>query len=250
MQHDSDATKVIYWRYWPPFFLNTNIHTHCHAHTHTFTHTEKMQHNSDATKGIYYHYWPPLLLNTLSHTHCFCCWSFGKNNDHLVILGLHTLSHTHTHCFCCWSVGKNKDHLVILGLGLVCGYKNGWSGQFLPKRFLGSVDREWWRLFRICLCCFSSLVCAVQLLLSCWLHRFLCPCEQNDDVHYFPLSHAVCSHVTMLMLKAFSETFSVSPMERFPCCCSPSLRELMAWLADYMPCPAKLRLHQDGVNAG
>ena len=53
-----------------------------------------------------------------------------------------------------------------IGAGL-CGYKDGWSGQFIPGRFSGSVDREWWLLLGICLCCFSLPVCTVQLLLSC-----------------------------------------------------------------------------------
>ena len=64
-----------------------------------------------------------------------------------------------------------------IGVGL-CGYEDGWSGQFVPGRFSGSVDREWWLLLGICLCCFSSPVCTFQLLLSCWLCRFLHPCEQ------------------------------------------------------------------------
>ena len=77
------------------------------------------------------------------------------------------------------SVENDEDHLVILGLGVgLCGYEDGWSGQFVPQRFSGSVDREWWLLLEICLCCFSMPVCTVQLLLSCWIHRFLHPCEQ------------------------------------------------------------------------
>ena len=83
--------------------------------------------------------------------------------------------------------------------------------------FTGS-EQQWavwtgngtWLLFGICLLCFSSLVCAVQLLLSCWLRGLLCPCEQNIDARYFHLSRAVYSHVSMLMLKVFDETFSVS----------------------------------------
>ena len=63
------------------------------------------------------------------------------------------------------------------GIGC-CGYEDGWSGQFMPRRFSGSMDREWWLLLGICLYCFSLHVCAVHLLLSCWLCSVLWPCGQ------------------------------------------------------------------------
>ena len=64
-----------------------------------------------------------------------------------------------------------------VGVGL-CGSKDGWSGQLVPGRFSGSVDREWWLLLGICLHCFFSPVYPVQLLISHGLCRFLGPCEQ------------------------------------------------------------------------
>ena len=59
----------------------------------------------------------------------------------------------------------------------------------------------------ICLRCFSSPVGAVRLLLSCWLRRYLRPCEQM--LAHVPLLRAVCFHVSMLISKAFNETSSV-----------------------------------------
>ena len=102
--------------------------------------------------------------------------------------------------FMCQKWWKLSSHAGV-GVGL-CGYEDGWSGQFLPGRFSGSMDREWWLLLEICLCCFSLSVCVVQVLLSCWLWRFLCPCEQM-----FATSLCLAQSAPMLMSKGIQWDF-------------------------------------------
>ena len=143
-----------------------------------------------------------------------------------------------------------------VGVGL-CGYKDGWSGQFVPGKFSGSMDREWWLLFGICLCCFSSPLCTVQLLLSCWLCRFLHPCEQMLAtslclMQSAPKVQCWCQRPSMRLLVCLCSTFSglLGSTSLVAVCHRTVFREPMVWHVNYMPCPAKLWLHQDGVDAG